>query len=60
MMVMPSNNTGLTVGHMAGRFPERIGLLMSPGGWRRLRSRAGNEDGEGYYAHRAGRVQAGC
>lgn len=37
-MVMPSNNTGLTVGHMAGRFPERIGLLMSPGGWRRLPS----------------------
>ena len=38
MMVMPSNNTGLTVGHMAGRFPERIGLLMSPGGWRKLPS----------------------
>lgn len=33
-MVMPSNNTGGYTHYLAGRFPGRIGLLMSPGGWR--------------------------
>jgi len=34
MMVMPSNNTGGVTHYLAGRFPDRIGLLMSPDGWR--------------------------
>ena len=35
MVVMPSNNSGLHVGWLAGRFPHRIGWLIGPGGWRR-------------------------
>lgn len=34
MIVMPSNNTGIVVGWMAGRFPGKIGHLFSPGGQR--------------------------
>ena len=37
MMVMPANNTGMTVGYLAGRWPGRIGSIMSPpDGWRTL------------------------
>ena len=35
-MVMPSNNRGMVVGWIAGRFPGRIGHLYSPGGMARL------------------------
>ena len=31
MIVMPANNTGISVGWMAGRYPGRIGHLFSPG-----------------------------
>ena len=31
---MPSNNSGLRVGYLAGKYPQRIGWLISPGGWR--------------------------
>ncbi len=34
MMIMPSNNTGFAVGYLFGRYPSKIGLLMSPDGWR--------------------------
>lgn len=34
MIVMPSNNAKMTVGYLAGRYPGRIGWLMSPDGWR--------------------------
>ncbi len=30
-MVMPSNNTGIQVGYLAGRFPGQLGHLFSPG-----------------------------
>lgn len=33
-MVMPSNNTGIQVGYLAGRFPGQLGHLFSPGGER--------------------------
>jgi hypothetical protein len=32
--VMPANNTGITTGWLAGRWPGRIGHLYSPGGQR--------------------------
>lgn len=35
MMVMPSNNSGIQVGYLCGKFPGRIGWLVSPDGWRR-------------------------
>ena len=34
MIVMPSNNSGIQVGYLAGKYPGRIGWLISPGGWR--------------------------
>lgn len=34
MMVMPANNAKMHVGYMAGRWPGRIGWLLSPGGWK--------------------------
>lgn len=35
MCVMPSNNSGLQIGYLAGKFPNRLGWLIGPGGWRR-------------------------
>ena len=35
MIVMPSNNSGLQVGYLAGKYSGRIGWLISPGGWRK-------------------------
>ena len=35
MTVMPSNNAGLQVGYLAGKYPGRIGWLISPGGWKK-------------------------
>lgn len=34
MMIMPANNTGFVVGYLAGKYPDKIGLLISPDGWR--------------------------
>lgn len=34
VIVMLSNNTGVKVGYLAGRFPGRVGQLYSPGGQR--------------------------
>lgn len=34
MIVMPSNNSGVQVGYLAGKFEGRIGWLLSPDGWR--------------------------
>jgi len=34
MLVMPSNNTGIVVGYLAGSYPGRIGHLFSPEGLR--------------------------
>lgn len=34
MIVMPANNNAMRVGWLAGRFPDRIGHLYSPGGLR--------------------------
>jgi len=31
---MPSNHSGTWVGYLAGKYPERIGHLFSPEGWR--------------------------
>ena len=33
-MLMPSNNTSGIVHYFAGKYPGKIGLLMSPDGWR--------------------------
>jgi len=33
MIVMPSNNAKMVVGYLAGRYPGRLGWLMSPDGW---------------------------
>lgn len=30
---MPTNNSGIQVGYMAGKYPNRIGWLLSPDGW---------------------------
>lgn len=30
---MPSNNSGIQVGYMAGKYPDKIGWLLSPKGW---------------------------
>jgi hypothetical protein len=35
MIVMPSNNSGIRVGYLAGRHPGRIAWLIGPGGWRK-------------------------
>lgn len=35
MIVMPSNNSSMHLGWLAGQYPGRIGWLLSPGGWRR-------------------------
>jgi hypothetical protein len=35
VIVMPSNNSSMHLGWLAGRYPGRIGWLLSPGGWRR-------------------------
>jgi hypothetical protein len=34
MMVMPSNSSGLAIGRLVGKYPNRLGWLMSPDGWR--------------------------
>lgn len=34
MMVMPSSNAGLVVGYLAGKYPGRIGWLLSPDTWK--------------------------
>lgn len=34
MIVMPSNNSSMHLGWLAGRYPRCIGWLLSPGGWR--------------------------
>ena len=34
MRVMPSNNSGIQIGYLAGKFQGRIGWLLSPDGWR--------------------------
>ena len=31
---MPGNNAGMMVGYLAGRWPGRIGWILSPGGWK--------------------------
>jgi hypothetical protein len=31
VIVMPANNTGIRVGHLAGRYPGKLGHLYSPG-----------------------------
>ena len=33
-MVMPANNTGALVKQLHSEFPHKVGLLISPGGWR--------------------------
>ena len=35
MIVMPSNNSSMHLGWLAGQYPDRIGWLLSPGGWRK-------------------------
>lgn len=35
MGVMPSNNSGIQVGYLCGKYPKRLGWLMSPDGWRK-------------------------
>lgn len=35
MMVMPSNNSGIAIGRLCGMYPNRVGWLMSPDGFRR-------------------------
>lgn len=34
MMIMPTNNTGFITGYLYGKYPDKIGLLISPDGWR--------------------------
>lgn len=34
MIVMPSNNSSMHLGWLAGKYPGRIGWLLSPAGWR--------------------------
>ena len=34
MIVMPSNNGKIEVGYLAGKYPGRVGWLLSPDGWR--------------------------
>lgn len=35
MIVMPSNNSSMHLGWLAGQYPGRIGWLLSPAGWRK-------------------------
>jgi hypothetical protein len=35
LVVMPSNNSGMQIGYLAGKFPKRLGWLISPDGWRK-------------------------
>lgn len=35
MVVMPSNNSGIRIGRLCGMFPNRLGWLIGPGGWRK-------------------------
>lgn len=35
MIVMPSNNSSMHLGWLAGRYPGRIGWLLGPAGWRK-------------------------
>ena len=35
MIVMPANNSGIQIGHLCGKYPGRLGWLISPGGWRK-------------------------
>jgi hypothetical protein len=35
MMIMPANNTSGVVHYLAGAFPGRIGMLLSPSSWKR-------------------------
>lgn len=34
MMIMPANNAKMLVGYLAGKYPNRIGWIMSPASWR--------------------------
>ena len=34
MIVMPTNNSSMHLGWLAGTYPGRIGWLLSPGGWK--------------------------
>lgn len=35
MIIMPSNNSGFMAGYLAGSYPGKLGMLISPDGWRR-------------------------
>lgn len=35
LVVMPSNNSGMQIGYLAGKYPGRLGWLISPDGWRK-------------------------
>lgn len=35
LVVMPSNNSGMQIGYLAGKYPGRLGWLISPEGWRK-------------------------
>lgn len=35
MLVMPSNNSGIQIGYLCGKYPNRLGWLISPNGWRK-------------------------
>lgn len=35
MKVMPSNNSGIRVGYLCKTYPDRLGWLIGPGGWRK-------------------------
>jgi hypothetical protein len=63
MMVMPANNAGTTMKHIAESWPGRIGWIMSPEGWRKpwlpyaldngafpVWARGGRWDEGGFYA----------
>lgn len=34
MMIMPANSSSMATGYLAGKYPGRIGWLLSPDGWR--------------------------
>ena len=35
MLVMPTNNSGIQIGYLCGKYPRRLGWLISPAGWRK-------------------------
>ena len=35
MLVMPRNNRGIQIGYLCGKYPNRLGWLISPDGWRK-------------------------